>query len=299
MSLCALVIDPLLDGDLAMGDLVEEHGELPPAPSSYDDVGRERILFLRPRRFSPVTFAEGLELVPTDDCDASAPVMPPWLRTRAEAEVVEREVKSGLVGRAFAEAGMTVRYLGSCGIVRCPFGPDHHGAVFTPRRGSALGWFECRRCRPSGRRTMSEVLGALPVAAVARARKGLDMPAAEVAAPAALASKEEALRSLFDELTLATQDNRGLSVGGIAAAAFASGADGVALQLALAELMDLPLGRAPDSQSLGRMLVSHENRIIDGRALERRGALWRVIDVKTWQKNRRAKATKKRTEKKA
>lgn len=300
MELCALIVDPLLDGDIALARLVLAHGDLPPGPSTLDDAGRWSVLFARPPQFTPVDVDQGLKLVEAAVV-AEAPPLPPWLRAPVATDIIEREVRSGLIGRAFAEAGLVIRYLGSCGMVTCPFEAEHFGVVFGPRTGSAMGWFDCRRCRACGRKkAMAEVLGALPADAVERARAALGVAVVEVAAPTppppGKLSQDDALRVVFDWLPKLQRVEEGITARALILALYGAKPllpEHDEMRAAVASLMDLPLGQAPGQNALSFALGRMLQRVIGGRMLERSStnhgtALWRVGEVKVHKLRKKA-----------
>lgn len=213
-SLVVLDIDPRNGGDESFAELEKRFGELPVTPWVHTGGGGWHLYFWRPAHVEDVrscAIAPGVEVkgrsgyvvAPTSyhllgktyEWDSGRGLetpladAPAWLLGLARS--VRREQSSadpagplaGLMGKAFAAAGMLGRQLGADkAAVICPWqgdhscGRDYDGStvVFAPTVGHRFGWFHCSHAHCSGR-TPDEVLEALPKQSVHAARQAMGL----------------------------------------------------------------------------------------------------------------------------
>ncbi len=223
-GLLVLDIDPRNGGDIELAALEAKHGSLPDTVEALTGGGGRHLIFQRP---ADLKFrgkladgvdckADGYIVAPPSVHPNGTPyrwevcghpletdlaVLPPWVLQRIiqfDAEEYGQPVDdaaSSFLARAFAHAGWLGSRIDSVRInALCPWADQHNQksgsggtVIFAPKQGSGSGWFHCSH-ESHGRKTMRDVIAALPFQAVQRA--AADM--AEAAADAAIADDYEA-----------------------------------------------------------------------------------------------------------
>lgn len=211
-DLVVLDIDPRNGGDDTLADLEREFGELPECPTSLTGGGGLHLFFKRPQNIVElpsgvpgpgfeVKADKGYLILPPsrhtsgkgyawdsgrDLADTPLPELPTWIvellgnrRRVAPLPSDPRGPSAGLMGSAFAAAGMLGRSLGrDKAAALCPWRHEHttgkdwdgSSVVFAPQLGRKGGWFHCSHAHCAGRE-QEAVLEALPPRAVEAAKR--------------------------------------------------------------------------------------------------------------------------------
>lgn len=217
-GLLVLDIDPRNGGDAELAALEAKHGRLPDTVEALTGGGGRHIIFQRPpdlkfrSELAPGVDikADGYIVAPpsvhpngqpycweasSHPLETELATLPAWVLRRiiqwepdSEYGQPVDDAASSFLARAFAHAGWLGSRIDSVRInVLCPWADQHNQKsgsggtiIFAPRQGSGAGWFHCSHTS-HGKKTMRDVMAALPFGAVQRA-------AAEMAEAAAMAA---------------------------------------------------------------------------------------------------------------
>jgi hypothetical protein len=214
-GLVVLDVDPRNGGEETLVELKKQHGDLPPTPMALTGGGGMHYLFAKNEPSQVVRGgsipngidikADGGYVVVTPSSHISgkqyiwdagahpedipiAPV-PEWVLefTKGQSDKKQSEIhpEDGYLGAAFRSAGWAGKDLGLGRIaVQCPWEAEHScgsrfdgsTVVFAPNVGCNTGRFWCSHGHCGSKRTLKDVLKALPGNAHQAARKHLGLP---------------------------------------------------------------------------------------------------------------------------